>query len=128
MLTRTKTGHLPPPMNFSYVSESIMKEPNSTVEALNSPEWYKAMQTEYEALIRNQTWELVPPMLDQHLVGHKWVYKVKLNTDGTVQKLKARLVAKGFQQTPGVDYFDTFSPVVKIVTIRVILTLAVSYN
>lgn len=55
------------------------------------------MQVEYKALLRNQTWELVPPKPNQHLVGHKWLFKVKLNADGIVQKLKARLVAKSFQ-------------------------------
>lgn len=63
-----------------------------------------------------------------NVVGHKWVFKTKLNSDGSLQKLKARLVAQGFQQTLGVDYFETFSPIVKLITIRIIITLAVSHH
>lgn len=84
MLTRAKTGYLPPPRKWSLLTEFVVREPTSTTEALSHPDWYKAMQVEYEALMRNQTWELVPPKLDQHLVSHKWVYKVKLNADGSI--------------------------------------------
>ncbi|XP_044477846.1 uncharacterized protein LOC123205096 [Mangifera indica] len=119
MLTRAKTGHLPAPRTFSFLSESVPKEPLSVYEALNHPSWFKTMEVEYEALVKNQTWELVPPTNAQRLVSYKWVYKTKLNVDGSVQKLKVRLVAKGFQQTVGIDYLDTFSLVVKAVTIRI---------
>lgn len=128
MLTRAKTRYLPLPRNLSYISKIVIKEPNIIVEALNNLVRYKGMKTTYQALMRNQTWELVVPNSDQNLVGHKWVYKVKLNVDGIVQKLKAGLITKGFQQTPKVDYFDTFSPMVKIITIRIVPTLTFSYD
>ncbi|KAJ0491830.1 putative RNA-directed DNA polymerase [Helianthus annuus] len=86
------------------------------------------MQTEFEALKRNQTWTLVPPDNAPNLVGCKWVYRTKFKPDGSVDRLKARLVAKGFHQRPGLDYVETFSPVVKPATLRLILAIATSYN
>ena len=63
-----------------------------------------------------------------NVVANKWVYRIKRKADGTLDRLKARLVAKGFQQTAGVDFFETFSPVVKAPTVRVVLTLAMTYG
>lgn len=76
--------------------------------------------------MRNRTWVLVPPTPSLNVVGNKWIFRIKRNSDGTIQRYKARLVAKGFHQHPGVDFFETFSPVVKASTIRVVLSLAVS--
>ncbi|KAL5751677.1 hypothetical protein ACOSQ2_022184 [Xanthoceras sorbifolium] len=86
------------------------------------------MQVEYDALMKNNTWSLVPFSHSLNVVGNKWVYRVKYNKDDFLQKYKARLVAKGFHQTPEVDFFETFSPVVKASTIRVVLSLAVSFH
>nr|CAN74921.1 hypothetical protein VITISV_022027 [Vitis vinifera] len=80
------------------------------------------------ALLRNHTWSLVPPPPSTHIVGCRWIYKLKYLPNGSVERYKARLVAQGFTQTPGVDYFDTFSPVVKPCTIRLILALGVSFQ
>lgn len=85
------------------------------------------MTEELEALHRNQTWTLVPANNKQNIVGCKWVYKAKYNADGSFQRYKARLVAKGFHQRAGLDFGETFSPVVKAATVRVVLTLAVTY-
>ena len=85
------------------------------------------MTTEYEALIRNDTWTLMPLLPDHKVIGCKWIFKVKLKPDGSLEIYKARLVAKGFQQTLGLDYFETFSPVVKPSTIRIVLSLALSF-
>lgn len=84
------------------------------------------MTTEYEALIRNDTQTLMSLPPNHKVIGCKWVFKVKLKPDGSLERYKAQLVAKGFQQTLGLDYFETFSPVVKPTTIRIVLSLALS--
>ncbi|GAU11134.1 hypothetical protein TSUD_197580 [Trifolium subterraneum] len=83
---------------------------------------------EFKALIDNNTWSLVPLPPHKRAIGCKWVFRVKENVDGTINKYKACLVAKGFLQTPGFDFTETFSSVIKAVTVRLILTLAVTYK
>jgi histone deacetylase 1/2 len=83
------------------------------------------MDREYDALMKNKTWHLVPPQKGENVIGC-WVYKVKKKTDGSINRYKARLVTKGFKQRYGIDYEDTFSLVVKATTIRLILSIAVS--
>ncbi|GKV37024.1 hypothetical protein SLEP1_g45097 [Rubroshorea leprosula] len=84
------------------------------------------MSDEFGALIRQGTWELVPSTPHQHLIGCKWVFRIKRAKDGSVEHYKARLVAKGFHQCPSSDYFNIFSPVIKPTTIRIVLSIAVS--
>jgi hypothetical protein len=84
------------------------------------------MDEEYQALLKNQTWHLVPSHHASNIIDCRWVYKVKRKQDGIVERYKARLVAKGFKQRHGIDYGDTFSPIVKPVIIRFVLSLAVS--
>ena len=85
------------------------------------------MQDEYNALKAQGTWKLVPPPPDRSIIGSKWVYKIKKNPDGNVSRYKARLVAQGFSQEQGLDYSETFSPVVRHTTVRLILSLASIY-
>jgi histone deacetylase 1/2 len=84
------------------------------------------MDVEFEALIKNKTWHLVPPPRGRNIIDSKWVWKIKRKANGTVDRYKGRLVAKGYTQRYGIDYEDTFSPVVKAATIRLILSIAVS--
>jgi hypothetical protein len=84
------------------------------------------MQAECMALMKNKTWHLVPPHKGTNIIDCKWVYKVKRKQDGSLDRYKVRLVAKRFKQRYGIDYEDTFSPVVKATTIRVILSIGVS--
>lgn len=86
------------------------------------------MQEEYNALMRNGTWTLVELPQGRKAIGSKWVFRLKENPDRSINKSKARLVAKGFNQQEGLDFNETFSPVVKPVTIRLILTLALTYH
>ena len=83
------------------------------------------MNDGFDAFVWNWTWELVPSTSMQNLVGCKWVFCIKRLPDGSVERYKVILVAKGFHQQPSVDY-DTFSPVVKPTTIRLVLNLAIS--
>ena len=101
-------------------------EPCTLTGALDDSNWRKAMQEVYDALMINKTWHLVPPSSKKNLIDCKWVYRIKRRADGTVDRYKARLVAKGFKQMYGIDYEDTFSPVVKIATIRTVLAISVS--
>ncbi|KAJ0845734.1 putative RNA-directed DNA polymerase [Helianthus annuus] len=98
--------------------------PSTTQEALSSEEWKKAMETEMEAVKKNNTWEkcTLPP--GKKPVGCRWVFSVKHRPDGTIERYKARLVAKGYTQAYGIDYSETFSPVAKIDTIRVLFSIA----
>jgi len=101
-------------------------EPHDLNEALSNKQWKQAMDNEYEAHQKNKTWHLVPPNHGKNIIDCKWVYKIKRKADGSIDRYKARLVAKGFKQRYGIDYEDTFSPVVKAATIRLILSIAVS--
>ena len=127
MTTRAKNGIFKPKLYNTEKSLSL-DTPSSVAEALNNHQWKQAMQEEFSALMRNQTWCLVPLQKNMKLVGNKWIYRVKQNPDGSINKYKARLVAKGLLQTERVDYQETFSPVVKAATIRIILSLAVINN
>jgi hypothetical protein len=101
-------------------------EPESLQEALGDKNWKHAMDNEIKALDKNQTWHLVPSPGKVKIIDSKWVYKVKKKEDRSIDRYKACLVAKGFKQRYGLDYEDTFSPVVKAATIRLILSIAVS--
>lgn len=101
-------------------------EPTCVSQALKSPEWQQAMTDEFMALMRNGTWTLVPPQPHYNVIGNKFVFRLKCNPDGSISRYKARLVAKGFHQRPGLDFKDTFSPVIKPQTIKLVLCLALS--
>ncbi|GKB37917.1 ribonuclease H-like domain-containing protein [Tanacetum coccineum] len=100
--------------------------PRSHVHALRDPNWKEAMLDEYNALITNGTWVLVPRPANVNVVRSMWLFKHKFNADGSLSRYKARLVANGRSQQQGIDCDETFSPVVKPATIRTVLSLAVS--
>jgi hypothetical protein len=99
-------------------------QPTYFEEAVKEEHWVQAMNEEIEAIERNETWDLVDLPTDKTNIGVKWVYKTKLNEKGKVEKYKARLVAKGFSQQPNIDYGETFSPVARLDTIRVVIAIA----
>ncbi|KAH9293226.1 hypothetical protein KI387_041571, partial [Taxus chinensis] len=94
-------------------------EPENVREALSQPQWKEAMDTEYDSLMKNQTWELVDLPIGKKPIGCKWVFKTKYKVDRSIDKHKACLVAKGYAQKEGIDYEETFAPTVKIKTIRI---------
>jgi len=96
---------------------AFLEEPQNIEESLtceNSKEWECAMQEEYDSLMTNNTWTLVPLLVSRKLASCKWVFKIKQGTNGEVERYKARLVARGFTQTYEVDYDETFAPVANI--------------
>jgi hypothetical protein len=106
------------------LSLSTHHELKSFAEANKFECWRQAMQSELLALERTGTWQVVdiPPNVTP--IGCRWVYKVKLHADGTMERYKARLVAKGYNQIEGLDYFETYSPVAKVTSVRLIIALA----
>ena len=106
---------------------SLFNEPQSYQEAIESEdavEWKKATDKEYQSLIDNKTWVKVKLPNGRSPIGCKWVYKLKLNQRGEIERYKARLVAKGYSQKEGIDYFETFAPVLKYKSLRILLSLA----
>jgi hypothetical protein len=106
----------------------VTREPQTLLEGLEDENWKGAMNEEFAALKRKKTCHLVLAHLAQNLIDCKWVYKIKHKADGMIDRYKARLVAKGFKQRYRIDYEDTFSHVVKIATIIIILFIVVSKN
>ncbi|GJQ93957.1 putative RNA-directed DNA polymerase [Tanacetum coccineum] len=100
-------------------------EPTTYQEAVKDSRWIEAMNQEIEALNRNNTWEITDLPKGRKAIGSKWVWKVKYKSNGDIERFKARVVAKGFNQKEGIDYDETFSPVVKIVTVRCVLSIAI---
>ena len=103
-------------------------DPTSYAQAQGKPQWEQAMIAEYESLMKNKTWSLVPLLIGKDLVGCKWFYKTKFTAKGQIEKYKSRLVAKGFNQLEGIDYNETFSPIAQMNNIRTILSIASSYK
>ena len=101
---------------------------NKVSEALAHPSWRSAMIKEMDALTDNGTWDLVRLLVGKKAIGCRWVFTVKVNPDGSIARLKARFVAKGYAQTYGVNYSDTFSPVAKLTSIRLFISLAATHG
>ncbi|KAK8921057.1 hypothetical protein KSP39_PZI020242 [Platanthera zijinensis] len=107
-------------------SLSFIVIPKIWQEAVKIPEWKTAMEEELRALDKNKTWQLVSLPPGKRTVGSRWVYTVKQNQDGVVERYKARLVAQGYTQAKGIDYQDTFAPVAKMNSIRVLFSVVAS--
>jgi len=112
--------------SFTFFLASIhcLFELSSYKEAILDPLWQQAMDEELSALHKTYTWDLVPLPPGKSVFGCRWVYKIKTNSDGSIERYKARLVAKGYSQQYGMDYEETFGPVAKMTTIRTLITVA----
>jgi len=126
-----------PKRHFPIENESYMivmqdeEEPRNIREALTCPakeKWMKAMEEEMESMRSNSVWELVDLPEGRKAIGNKWVLKIKRLADGSIERYKARLVAKGYTQQEGIDYEETFSPVVRFTSIRLILAIVASLD
>ncbi|CAH9074985.1 unnamed protein product [Cuscuta europaea] len=104
------------------------QEPHNIREAYTHEGWRDAMNSEIQALEANRTWTMVRLPPGKRALGCRWVYKIKYNSDGTIERLKARLVIFGNRQVAGLDYNETFAPVAKMVTVRAFLARAASKN
>ena len=100
-----------------------MTKPSSFQEAVHQPTLVYAMVKEYESIVKNSAWEIVPRPVDKSVVGLRWIYKVKQVIGGGVEKYKAIFLARGFSQIEGIYYDETFSPVARYSSIRSILAL-----
>jgi hypothetical protein len=107
-------------------SDPVLTEPTCYTSACKRPHWRQAMNLEFDALLKNQTWTLVPSSPSQNLIGCKWVFRIKCCADRSIECFEAQLVAKGFHQQPGVNYGKTYSPVIKPTTVRAVLSIAIS--
>lgn len=127
MTTRAKAGiHKPNTRYVLLASKFSTKEPATIAEAMAHPGWNNAVMEEIERIHMLHTWTLVPRTPDMNVIGSQWLCRTKLKPNGEVDKLKVRLVGKGNQQEEGLDYLETFSPVVRTATIRIVLNVAVN--
>jgi hypothetical protein len=126
MVTRAKDGFRMATQPFAFTASTPSSIPSSVRAALADPNWRAAMDDEYGALMSNGTWELVFRPRHSNVVTGKWIFTHKLRADGSFDRYEARWVLRGFTQRPGVDYDETFNPVVKPATVLTVLSIAVS--
>ena len=101
--------------------------PRSVKDAMKRsdwPKWKEAAEREVESMKKHEVWDLTPLPSGKKAIGCRWVFTIKENTDGSVNRYKARLVAKGFSQVEGVDYDETFAPVVQYTSIKILLSIS----
>lgn len=137
-LRRSERATKPPerfaPTMFAFIMYESMAtndEPATVRDALNSNEsasWKLAMDDEYNSLLENQTWKLVDSPSGCKPINNKWVFKRKTDASGKTVRFKARLVAKGCSQREGIDFVETYSPVVRYSSIRLLIAMAVKYD
>ena len=111
--------------HYSFVSSL---EPKHIDEALYDPDWMIAMHEEVNNFIRNEVWTLVDRPKEHNVIGTKWVFRDKQDESGMVVRNKARLVAQGFSQVEGLDFGETFAPVARLESIRILLAFASCFD
>jgi hypothetical protein len=106
------------------MSSIIDSEPSSFEKAASQQVWKDAMMEEYQSIMKNDVWDMVPTPEGKSVVTSKWIYKIKHVVDGSIEKYKAKSVARGFSQNEGVDYAETFAPISRYTSIRIVISLA----
>ena len=134
LVLRKSTRERKPPDYYGEwvtIANSELGEPESVKEAMSGPDkvkWQEAMGNEMKPLQENHVWDLVELPKDKKAIGSKWVFKLKTNTLGSVERYKARLLAQGFSQKFGSDYDEAFSPVVRFESVRTVISLATQHG
>jgi hypothetical protein len=108
------------------VTELTKSEPSIVEEALSCQAWKDAMIEEYQSILQNDVWDIVPGPKDKTVVSLKWLYKIKYASNGSIEKHKARFVARGSSQKAGIDYEETFAPVARYIIQRTIIAITAS--
>jgi hypothetical protein len=111
-----------------YLVDDTHRTISEVFASLDADDWKEAVHSEIDSILSNETWELIDRPYGCKLMSCKWVFKKKLRPDGIIDKYKTRLVAKGYTQKEGEYFFDTYSPVARLTTIHVLLSLAVSHG
>ena len=109
---------------FTYLLENESLTFKETMSSPEAPYWKDAMNTEVESIMHNYIWELVDLPLGNKPLGCKWIFKRKIKTSRSIDKYKARRVAKGYKQQEELDYFDTYSPITRITSIRMLIAIS----
>ena len=128
---RSKRARVEKSFGSDFVTYMVESEPRTYREAVTSSEgtqWKEAIKSEIDSILQNHTWELVDLPPGCKPLGYRWIFKKKMKADGSIDKYKARLVIKGYRQREGLDYFDTYSPVTRITSIRMLLAIAALRN
>ena len=101
----------------------VEQEPTNYEEVVQKKEWVETMTKEYQSIMKNDVWDIVPKPKGKSIVSSKWIFKIKYAAYGSIKKYKARFVDRGFSQKEGIDYEETFSPVERYTSIRAIMAL-----
>lgn len=127
MFTGSRVGIVKPnPRYVIHTVKGIPTEPKTTAAALKHPGWTGAMVEEIDTCKETNTFSLIPLPTGVRPLGSRWIHRVKLNSDGTFKCFRSRVVAKGYEQDEGIDFLETYSPVVQTATVRMVLHLAVT--
>ena len=130
-LRRSKRARKDKHFGPDFVAYLVYDEPRTIAEALSTSEaplWKDAIESEIGSILHNHTWELVDLPPGNKTLGCKWILKWKYKADGSIGKYKSRLVVKGYRQKECLDYFDTYSPVSRMTSIRVFIVIAALRN
>ena len=101
-------------------------EPTNVSNAIKHTTWKDVMAEEYQFIMKNDVWEIVPRPERKSVVSSKWIFKIKHAADGSIEKYKVRFVARRFSQKEGIDYEETFAPVARYTSVRAVLAIAAS--